>query len=141
MPKEFINPTLRFQLRAGKSNIDGTGLFAAEKLPSKRKLGDMGGEVISIRKARRLAKQSHRISIVEFDDDTALYADMPDNHLRYINHSCDPNTYMRLFNHRVEFYTLRAIKSGEELTCNYGETHHEGALPCRCGAKNCKGYL
>jgi SET domain-containing protein len=42
---------------------------------------------------------------------------------------------------RVEFFTLRLIKKEEELTCNYGETHHDGKLKCRCGAIGCKGYL
>jgi len=36
---------------------------------------------------------------------------------------------------------LRAIAPGEEITVNYGETHHEGKLRCRCGAPNCIGAL
>jgi SET domain-containing protein len=41
----------------------------------------------------------------------------------------------------VEFYSLRPIKAGEELTCDYGETHHDGRLPCRCGSVRCRGAL
>ncbi|HNB82625.1 MAG TPA: SET domain-containing protein-lysine N-methyltransferase [Chitinophagaceae bacterium] len=48
---------------------------------------------------------------------------------------------MRVLKHHVEFYTLRAIKKGEELLCNYGETHHDRQLPCSCGAPNCRGFL
>jgi SET domain-containing protein len=48
---------------------------------------------------------------------------------------------MRVAHGKVEFYTLKPIKKGEELTCNYGETHHDGKLKCRCGAPNCKGFL
>jgi SET domain-containing protein len=48
---------------------------------------------------------------------------------------------MRVINCHVEFYALRKIKKNEELTCNYGLTHHEGTLPCRCGAPNCKGAI
>ena len=33
------------------------------------------------------------------------------------------------------------IATGEEITANYGETHHEGQLKCRCGAPGCIGWL
>ena len=33
------------------------------------------------------------------------------------------------------------MEPGEEITVNYGETHHEGRLACRCGAPNCVGRL
>ncbi len=79
--------------------------------------------------------------IVEFGDGTALDASRTGSHFRYVNHSCSPNAFMRLFKGHVEFYALRPIAAGEELTCNYGETHHEGTLPCRCGSVGCKGYL
>ena len=74
-------------------------------------------------------------------DDLALNASANPNDLRFINHSCDPNTYMRRAYRQVEFYSKRAIKKGEELTCDYGETHHDGKLPCKCGAKNCRGFI
>jgi uncharacterized protein len=35
----------------------------------------------------------------------------------------------------------RAVAAGEEITVNYGETHHEGKLACRCGAPGCVGRL
>jgi SET domain-containing protein len=80
--------------------------------------------------------------MVEFDnEDIALDASVNSNELRYINHSCEPNVFMRRAYRKVEYYALRNIKKGEELTCDYGETHHEGTLPCRCGAKKCRGYI
>jgi SET domain-containing protein len=36
---------------------------------------------------------------------------------------------------------MRAIAAGEELTADYGETHHAGTLRCQCGAANCRGAL
>jgi SET domain-containing protein len=41
----------------------------------------------------------------------------------------------------VEFYALRKIAPGEELTVDYGQTHHQGRLACRCGAEGCRGAL
>jgi SET domain-containing protein len=61
--------------------------------------------------------------------------------MRFTNHSCQPNARLQIRDGRVEFYALRAIAPGEEITVNYGETHHEGKLACRCGAPGCIGWL
>ncbi len=100
-----------------------------------------GGEIITKKEARKRVAKTKRITMVEFDDGTALDGSINPNDLRYINHSCSPNTYMRRCYHKVEFYSLRTIKKSEELTCDYGETHHDGKLKCRCGAQNCKSFL
>ena len=132
----------RFNFKVGRSPIQGRGLFALSAVPARRKLGELGGEVVTVREARRRARAAgESIKIVEFGDGTALDASRGGTPLRHVNHSCSPNTYMRLFRRRVEFYALRDIAPGEELTCDYGETHHEGALACRCGSERCRGRL
>lgn len=127
--------------KVGRSPIQGRGLFAVSEIPGRRKLGELGGERISQREARRRARGVRSVKIVEFGDGTALDASRLGGPFGYINHSCAPNTFMRLYRGRVEFYSLRPVRAGEELTCNYGETHHDGRLPCRCGSANCKGFL
>ena len=111
-----------------------------EAVPARRKLGEMTGEIVTWRVGRARAAKSQRIAMVEFDDGYALDA-TDDKLLRYINHSCDSNCFIRRAGHRVEFYTRRALRKGEELTADYGETHHDGKHPCQCGAANCKGWL
>jgi len=61
--------------------------------------------------------------------------------MRYTNHGCQPNARLHLGNGRVEFYALRAIARGQEITVDYGLTHHEGRLACRCGQPGCRGAL
>jgi SET domain-containing protein len=123
------------------STIDGNGVFARRRIPARRKLGELAGELISHREARRRAKALKRIAIVEFDDGMAVDASVGGNAFRYTNHSCAPNAYMRIAAQRVEFYSLRAIKPGEEITCRYGDTQHEGTVPCRCGRGKCREFL
>ena len=132
---------LRYLLENKPSKIDGTGAFALQRIPARRKIGNLGGEVIPLREARKRARQTKRVAMVEFGDGRALDASVHSNALRYVNHSCSPNTFMRVCHGKVEFYALRTIKKGEELTCNYGPTHHDGKLPCRCGSPGCKGFL
>jgi uncharacterized protein len=130
----------RFQLKAAPSRIDGTGVYALEPIPARRKIGEMTGEIVVWRVARQRAKLHERIAIVEFEDGYALDA-THDTLLRFINHSCDANCFIRRNGHRVEFYTRRALAKGAELTADYGETHHGGQHPCHCGALNCRQYL
>ena len=130
-----------FNFKVGRSRIQGRGLFALTPVPARRKLGELGGELVSQREARRRASETDCIAIVEFGDGTALDASRAGSHFKYVNHSCEPNSFMRLYKGRVEFYSLRRIEAGEELTCDYGETHHAGALVCRCGSAKCKGRL
>ena len=132
---------INFKLINKKSSIDGIGTFALEKIKIRSKIGNLGGVIISLREARRRAKETKRVAMVEFGDGRALDASINANELRYVNHSCNPNTYMRVCYSRVEFYALRNIQKLEELTCNYGPTHHDGKLKCGCCSNNCKGFI
>jgi uncharacterized protein len=139
LPKRIT--MIKFDCTVKKSKIDGKGVFARTVIPKRRKIGELEGTVITIAKANRIAKLNKRIAIVELDETYALNATDAEGKMKYINHSCIPNTYMRVIRHRVEFWSRREIHLNEELTCNYGETHHEGTLKCNCGVKGCKGYL
>lgn len=103
----------------------------------------MGGVIISVREARRRVKAAGGtpLAMVELWNGLALDGTVNGNDLRYINHAFAPNTYMRVMGVHVEFYALREIEPGEELTCDYGSTHQNGKLQCRCGGSRCRGYI
>jgi SET domain-containing protein len=132
---------ITYPVKVTRSRIAGKGAYALKPIPARRKIGDLGGTIISMREAKKKIKSQAVINLVELDDDYALDASSNPNDMKYINHSCDPNTYMRVLKNRVEFYALRNIRKGEELSCDYGETHHEGTLPCKCGAENCRKFI
>jgi uncharacterized protein len=127
--------------KVGRSRIQGRGLFALADIPARRKLGELGGELITQREARRRARGARCVKIVEFEDGTALDVSRLGGPFKYVNHSCEPNAFMRRYRGRVEFYALRPVEAGEEVTCDYGETHHNGALACRCGSERCRGRI
>jgi uncharacterized protein len=131
----------KFAVDVHTSRIDGQGAFAAEAIPARRKIGEIRGEAISVKEARRRAKGVARIMIVELSERRAIDASQSGDPLRFTNHSCQPNAVLRIRQGRVEFYAMRDVRAGEELTVNYGETHHEGKLRCRCGAANCVGRI
>ena len=123
------------------SAIDGQGAFAAEAVPARLKIGEIRGESISVQQARIRATRSERIMIVELSDRKAIDFSKSADPMRYTNHSCRPNARLCIRQGRVEFYALRDITPGEEVTVDYGQTHHDGRLPCRCGAAGCRGAL
>jgi len=127
-------------LTVGPSRFAGRGLFAGTRIPARAKIGEYEGEVIGLAEARRRAKGRAIVAIVELERH-ALDAKGMRRGFRYINHSCEPNTFFRCTPERAEVYALRNIRAGEELTCDYGESQHDGTLKCRCGAKACRGYI
>ena len=147
MPRYAVDPVVvrqpyqKFDVFVRKSEIDGHGVFAAEMIPPRLKIGEIRGEAITCAEGRRRAAGLHRIMIVEISPRTAIDASKSTDPMRFTNHSCQPNAVLRIRQGRVEFYAMRDVKVGEELTVNYGETHHEGKLRCRCGAPNCIGAL
>ncbi len=131
----------KFAVTVAPSRIDGQGAFAAEPIPARLKIGEIRGESITVGEARIRATRSERIMIVELSARKAIDFSKSADPMRYTNHSCQPNARLCLRQGRVEFYALHAIRPGEELTVDYGETHHEGRLICQCGAAGCKGML
>ena len=131
----------KFAVDVAPSRIDGRGAFAGEAIPARRKIGEIRGESISVREGRRRARGLSRIMIVEVSERRAIDASLSTDPLRFTNHSCAPNTSLRIRQGRVEFYAMRDVLVGDELTVDYGESHHEGRLACRCGASRCAGRL
>ena len=89
----------------------------------------------------RSYEASQRSLTVEVSDKLANDFTEPSDPMRYTNHSCAPNARLCIRQGRVEFYALRTIAVDEEITVNYGETHHEGKLVCQCGAVGCVGRI
>lgn len=131
----------KFEVKVGRSRIDGFGVFASEPIPPRLKIGEIRGESITVAEARRRAAAQQRIMIVEISTRRAIDASRSDDPMRFTNHCCQPNARLSIRDGRIEFYALRAIMVGEEITVDYGETHHEGRLQCRCGAPGCIGWL
>ncbi|MFT3821794.1 MAG: SET domain-containing protein [Rubrivivax sp.] len=134
-------PWQKFAVDVKASAIDGHGVFAAEPMPRRLKIGEIRGESISVAEARIRATRSERIMIVELSAKKAIDFSKSLDPMRFTNHSCRANARLCIRQGRVEFYALRDIAPGEEITVDYGESHHEGRLRCRCGAPGCRGAL
>lgn len=128
------------RVEARKSDIHGLGVFAVAALPARRKLGELNGNLVRLPQARHEVEGRERIYLIELSRRLALDCSRG-NELRFLNHSCRPNCYLRVIRRTVEVYTLRAIDVGTELTVDYGETPHKGGMICCCRLENCKRRL
>lgn len=124
-----------------RSRIDGYGVFAAEAIPAEAKIGALTGEAITVAEARRRAEGRQRLMLVEISASRAIDATRSNDPMRFTNHGCSPNARLQVEGGEIEFFALREIALGEELTVDYGSSHHAGRLACRCGAPGCAGWL
>jgi uncharacterized protein len=131
-------PAAAKKLEVRRSQIYGLGCFALESLPARKKFALYAGEVI--RGYRRIEARLHAqdaVKVIRLRDDLAIDGAAGGDETAYINHSCEPNAFMRIVpGERVAFFALRDISPGEEITMNYRDSDHPEV--CRCGAARCR---
>ena len=128
-----------------KSNIDNQGLYASQNINS--------GKVIIKYKGKIITKKETDTN-PKYDNDKAIYlfnlnnrydldGDFKYNTARLINHSCNPNCEVEGKGLKLWIVAIRDIKKGEELSYDYGFGYDEDykQFVCKCGAKNCVGYI
>jgi SET domain-containing protein len=124
-----------------KSRINGRGCFATIPFKRGRKIAEYTGERISDLEAQKRARNRRVLRICDIDGRFSLDGARGGNGTHYINHSCQPNAYMRTLHGHVLFFALRDILPGEEITIDYEQTLHPNSKRCSCGATNCRGTI
>ena len=133
------------------SAIHGRGVYAAADIEKEAQVIEYIGEYVDKEESEKRAWD--QAAVAQETGDAAVYiftldkkwdidGNVPWNDARLINHSCEPNCEAWIEEDQIFIYTLRDIKSGEELTFDYGfdiECYEDH--PCRCGSANCVGYI
>jgi SET domain-containing protein len=132
---------LAYGLTVKKSPINGKGCFATTAFPGRRKIADYAGERISNAEAKRRAKGRSVLRICAVNQRWSIDGSRGGNGTHYINHSCAPNAYMKSHYGRMQFYALRDIEAGEEITVDYQSTLHPDSKRCRCKSIACRGTI
>ena len=127
-------------LTVKKSLINGKGCFATIHFPRGKKFAEYTGERITDDEANRRASR-RVLRICAVDSDWSIDGSRGGNGTHYINHSCEPNCFMKIHYGRIQFYALRDISPGEEITVDYISTLHSDEKRCYCGAKTCRGKI
>jgi SET domain-containing protein len=121
------------------SRIEGLGLFARHAFAA----GDRIREITVVREVTPNAplrpELGERADHCDFPDGKVVLIGYPDRH---VNHSCDPNAWVRYGAEGCELVARRAIAGGEEITCDYQVNVTGGSRwRCRCGATRCRGEV
>jgi uncharacterized protein len=128
-------------IAVARSTIDGRGCFATRAFKRREKVAELLGERITRREAERRSAGRRRIRICDVDERTSIDAGVDGDATAFINHSCEPNLFMRVTRGHVLFFALRDIARGDELTVDYEQTPHSDSTRCRCGSPSCRGTL
>ena len=133
--------------RVKKSNIDrnGQGLYATKDIKAGTRIIDYVGKIITKKQTGESKKFDNSKPIYLFDLNSRydLDGNVSWNTARLINHSCLNNCDYEGKGLKIWVNANRDIKMGEELTCNYGFSYDSDykQFPCKCGSKNCVGYI
>jgi SET domain-containing protein len=127
-------------LAINESSIEGMGCFSSVQFKRGRKIAEYSGEKISDAEANRRANR-RKLRICAINNRWSLDGSRGGNGTHYINHSCEPNAYMKILYGHILFIALRDIKPGEEITIDYQSTLHSDRKRCGCGAPSCRGTI
>jgi uncharacterized protein len=125
-------------LEIRRSLIEGTGVFAAHSFRE--------GDVLLEIDDSRIVDEHHPLGLSEdsrhcdyLQGGKVVLMQIPERH---INHSCEPNTYVKTIDGVRVVIALLPIAAGEEITYDYcingnGDT----VWVCHCGASRCRRVI
>lgn len=125
-------------LKVAKSKTSGDGVFATIEIPAGTPIVEPTGTIYTSE------------TLPDPNDPNVLQVGPNDylnisGHLRYINHSCDPNCRFSVVGSRAILYSLYVIPAGAELTFDYSttstDTHEMWKMDCTCGSNKCRKVI
>jgi uncharacterized protein len=147
--KHFFNPYIKLR----KSGIHSRGIFAKKDIKKGKYIIEYLGDKISKEEAEIIGDESFKKSekdknkgavyLFNLNKKEDLDGDRWYNLAKYVNHSCDENCEAIEDKGKVWIAAMKNIKKGEELTFDYAYSDLDDYEdhPCRCGSKNCCGYI
>lgn len=130
---------LKEAVRVGHSRT-GSGVFSNRRFRQDDLIGEISGQLIH---------DSDYGSDYCFELDRGRLIE-PVSPFRFINHSCDANCEFDYSGQpdpggsesdtRIFLFAARSINVNDQLTIDYNWAA-ESAIPCLCGAANCRGWI
>ena len=114
-----------------RRSVSGLGLFTKDPIRRRKFIIEYHGPVMT----RKEADEKGGKYLFEVNNRKVINGSPRYNTARYINHSCKPNCETDIVKGRIYVYAKRNIKSGEELTYDYGKEYFNDFIKphgCRC---------
>ena len=134
-----------YKIKKSKIDNKGRGLYASKDIKEGTKIIDYKGKIITNKQVDASDKYDNGKPIYLFtlNKRFTLDGDFSWNTAGLINHSCDPNCQYDGKGLKIWVTAIKDINKGEEFTCDYGFGFDKDykQFPCKCGSKNCCGYI
>jgi len=135
------------------SGIHGMGVFAKRAIPRGTRVIEYAGRRFAKVDLLEAAQRGERTLtyVLNLDAERAIDGAEQGNEARFVNHSCEPNCEVYVFDDTPYLYAMQDIIAGAELTFDYQlqsmKSHRlsralsRELFPCHCGAPACRGTL
>jgi len=128
-----------------KSKINNLGLFAGRDFKKGKKVIEYKGKKYTHKQVEEDDRYDNSKAIYLFilNKKLVLDGDIRLNIAKYINHSCNPNCEVDIIKGKIWILAIQDIKIGDELSYDYGFGYDKDykQFRCKCGSKNCCGYI
>ena len=134
-----------YKIKKSKIDNKGRGLYAARNIKEGTRIINYKGKIITNKQVDESDKYDNKKPIYLFtlNKRYTLDGDFSWNTAGLINHSCNPNAEYDGKGLKIWITAKKDIHKGEEITCDYGFGFDKDykQFPCKCGEKNCCGYI
>ncbi len=118
-----------------KSRIHGKGVFAIKNYKRGNPILNIDDSHV-VTDTSKLTPKNYDFDLDFLANKQVIWMQPPE---KYINHSCDPNAYVKTINGTRKVVAMRNIKKGNEITYDYAINGYGNAkLVCNCSSKNCR---
>jgi SET domain-containing protein len=125
--------TRKRPFRVGRART-GLGLFATQAVRKPSRIVEYKGRKLPNDEAEKLEARGNRY-LYEINSRWTVDGSSRRNLGRYANHSCRPNAESYVVGHRVFLRAIKNIKSGDEITYDYGADYLNNVITrrrCKC---------
>lgn len=122
----------------GESAIYGKGVFARRDFRRGEAILDIDDSHV-VTDPSSLTREQHDFEVDYLARGKMVIMQPPE---RYINHSCEPNSYVKTTSGVRRLYAMRDIREREEITLDYSiNGYGEGTFECNCASDQCRGVF
>lgn len=125
-------------LRLGRSSV-GKSVFANKNFKKGEKIIEFKGKLFT---SEQVPTPYNEVEDHYVQIDKDLYMGPSGGLDDFFNHSCNPNSGLKVRSKRVILIAIKDIKKGEEITWDYSTTMMDDVdnweMDCMCKSKNCR---
>jgi SET domain-containing protein len=118
------------------SDIQGKGVYANINISKDDVVLEIDDSHV-VTDPSKLTKEQNKYDCDYLQNGKVILMQEPE---KYINHSCNPNVYVKTIDGVRKIIAMRDIKCGEEIVYDYSMNgDNDGTFQCRCGSNKCRG--